>query len=241
MPTSALSVVDRQLLLQLGDRLKRARQELGLSGVDLAARAGVSRGTLRAVEAGDPGPSVGTYVRVLSSLGLSADLACLASEARRSRSTAAATTQSKRALPPRVEVLISVESSCHQVQDLQSLVLHEAAVAAIRREPQRLQQAKYTLQRWLDAKPGSRSAELWREWQEILAVRKWRLALGRTQRAQQLRQASPLVTVLTPKERLAVLAAVNDLRRGAQEGVPARTEMAGGRRKCFETKREDPA
>lgn len=83
MPSSALSVKDRLLLLQLGDRLKRLRQDLGLSGVDLAARACISRTTLSAIEAGDPGSFLGTYVRVMSSLGLSGDLAWLVSDARR--------------------------------------------------------------------------------------------------------------------------------------------------------------
>ncbi|WP_374660124.1 helix-turn-helix transcriptional regulator [Inhella sp.] len=236
MSISALSARDRHLLLQLGDRLKRIRQEQGLSGVDLAARAGISRTTLRAVEAGDPSSSAGAYLRVISSLSLGGDLACLASGARRSKPAASSTRRSERVLPPRAPAAIAVQTSCHRVQDFQSLVLHEAAVAAIRREPQRLQQAKDTLQRWLNEKPGSRSVELWREWQDILAVRSWRRALGRTQRARQLRQASPLVTVLAREERLAVLAAVNELRRGVQEGGPAQAERDAGRRKCSSTK-----
>lgn len=152
----------------------------------------------------------------MASLGLSGDLACLASDARSLTPAVSAKTQPTRVLPPRARTAISVETSFHKVQDLQSLVLHEAAVAAIRREPQRLQRAKDTLQRWLDAKPGSRSAELWREWRDILAERSWRRVLGITQRAQQLRQASPLVTVLTPEERLALLVAVKELRRSVE-------------------------
>jgi transcriptional regulator with XRE-family HTH domain len=213
MPISALSALDRQLLLQLGDRLKRVRRELRISMVDLAARAGISKTSLRAVEAGDPGPSIGMYVRVLSSLGISADLAFLAGGACHLGPAQSTTTRSRRTLPI-APTAISVDASRHQVQDLQSLALHEAAVAAIRRDPQLLLRAKDTLQRWLREKPGARSAELWREWEEILAVRRWRRVLGRTQRAQQLRQASPLVTALPKEERMAVLAAITELRRG---------------------------
>ena len=204
-----------QLLLQLGDRLKRIRQELRLSSVELAARAGISRTTLRAVESGDPGPSIGMYVKVMSSLDLCGDLAFLASGAPSSPPANPAPRRSKRihlSDPP----VISANAACHQLQDLQSLALHEAAVAAVRREPKRLDQTKATVRRWLQEKPGSRSVALWQEWVDILAGRGWRRALGRTQRAQQLRQASPLVTVLAQEERIAVLAAVVGLRRGVR-------------------------
>lgn len=54
MITSNISaILERQLLLQLGDRLKRLRKAQGVGTVDMAARAGISRNTLRAVEAGD--------------------------------------------------------------------------------------------------------------------------------------------------------------------------------------------
>ena len=51
------AVLERQLLLQLGDRLKRLRKAQGLGTVEMAKRVGISRTTLSAVEAGDPGPS----------------------------------------------------------------------------------------------------------------------------------------------------------------------------------------
>src|SRR6266404_4950026 len=68
------SVLDRQLLLQLGDRLKRLRQSKGLGTVEMAARAGISRNTLRAIESGDPTTAIGTYLRIMSILGVSGDL-----------------------------------------------------------------------------------------------------------------------------------------------------------------------
>lgn len=61
MSTSDISsVLERQLLLQLGDRLKRLRKAQGVGTVEMAARAELSRNILRAVEAGDPAPSIGT-------------------------------------------------------------------------------------------------------------------------------------------------------------------------------------
>ena len=64
-------VLERQLLLQLGDRLKRLRKAQGLGTVEMAKRAGISRTTLSSVESGDPGPAIGTYLRVMSVLGVS--------------------------------------------------------------------------------------------------------------------------------------------------------------------------
>lgn len=53
------AVLERQLLLQLGDRLKRLRKTHSLGTVDMAERVGITRNTLRAVESGDPAPSIG--------------------------------------------------------------------------------------------------------------------------------------------------------------------------------------
>ena len=72
---------------------------------------------------------------------------------------------------------------------------HKEAVRLARSDPALVQQALNTVERWL--KTGdSRCSDLWREWQEILRKGTWRKVLGRTRRAQALRQASPLATVL---------------------------------------------
>ncbi len=78
-----LSILDQQLLQQLGDRLRRLRKERELGTVAMAELVGISRPTLRAVETGDPNTSIGVYLRVMSALGLSAELAMLASDALR--------------------------------------------------------------------------------------------------------------------------------------------------------------
>lgn len=64
-------VLERQLLLRLGDRLKRLRKAQGVGTVEMAARTGIARNALRAVEAGDPAPLIGTYLRVMSVSGIS--------------------------------------------------------------------------------------------------------------------------------------------------------------------------
>jgi transcriptional regulator with XRE-family HTH domain len=74
------SVLDRQLLLQLGDQLKRLRKSKGLGTVEMAARAGITRNTLRAIESGDLTTAIGTYLRIISILGISGELAMLAGD-----------------------------------------------------------------------------------------------------------------------------------------------------------------
>jgi transcriptional regulator with XRE-family HTH domain len=215
-PDSTL-VLERQLLLQLGDRLKRLRKARGLGTVEMAKRVGISRTTLGAVEAGDPGPSMGTYLRVMSALGVSGELALLAGDTLQPAPPGSAAARSRRARPV-VQVLVSADESRHQVQDLQSLALHEEAIRLIRQDPALRQQAEETLGRWLRS-GNSRSSTLWKEWQDILRHGKWRKVLGRTRRAQELRQASPLTAVLPDQVRQSVLRQVSALKKGVVLGT----------------------
>jgi len=223
------SVLDRQLLLQLGDRLKRLRQARGLGTVETAARIGVTRNTLRAVEAGDPAPSIGTYLRVMSVLGISGELALLAGDTLQPPLADSAAGRSKRAAPI-VQVRISTDEAGHRLQDLQSLALHEEAVRLAKAHPALVTQAQDTAKRWL-ASGDSRSVGLWREWLNILGAGTWRKVLGRTRHAQQLRQASPLVTVLPNEARQRILKQVSDLKKGvvieAAPGAPQDEEDRG--------------
>lgn len=209
-------VLERQLLLQLGDRLKRLRKARGLSAVGVASSLGISRTTLGAVESGDPGPSIGTYLRVMSLLGISGELALLAGDALQPAPSDSAAARSRRARPV-VQVLVSADESRHQLQDLQSLALHEEAVRLVRANPDLLHQARETLERWIQSGP-SRSSGLWAEWRGILADEKWRKVLGRTRRAQELRQASPLTAVLPDDARQRILTQVRELRKGVVLG-----------------------
>ena len=73
---------EQRLLSELGERLRLARKRRKLSNAVIAQRAGVSRTTVYKVEAGDPGATLGAYVRVLAVLGLEGDLNLLAADDR---------------------------------------------------------------------------------------------------------------------------------------------------------------
>lgn len=62
----------------LGERLRLARLRRKLSTVLFAERMGVSRETLRRLEAGDPNIALGTYLRALRVLGLDQDIDAVA-------------------------------------------------------------------------------------------------------------------------------------------------------------------
>lgn len=71
---------EKRTLSLLGERLKLARMRRKLSNATVAQRAGISRTSLYKVEAGDPGATMGTYLRVMAALGLEADLNALAAD-----------------------------------------------------------------------------------------------------------------------------------------------------------------
>jgi len=213
---SVSSLLDRQLLLQLGERLKRLRQAQRLGTVEMATRAGMTRNTLRAIEAGDPGPSMGNYLRVMSVLGISGELALLAGDSLQPAPQGSAAARSRRSAPV-VKVQVQAQDARHQLQDLQSMALHEEAVRRVKAEPQLVEQAMATARRWMET-GDPRASGLLREWIDVLRNRAWRKVLSRTRGAQQLRQASPLVTVLPENARKAILDQVAALRRGIEIG-----------------------
>jgi transcriptional regulator with XRE-family HTH domain len=55
---------------ELGYRVRLARTRRGMSIAELAAKAGINRNTLNALELGKPGVAFGAYVTVLWALGL---------------------------------------------------------------------------------------------------------------------------------------------------------------------------
>jgi len=223
--SSPISLLERQVLFQLGDRLRALRKAMRMGTVEMAEKAGISRMTLSAIESGSPSPSMGNYLRVMSVLGVSGELAMLAGDTLRPApaGTAAARSTHER---PDVTIRIQAKSRLHKAQDLQSLVLHEAAVSKVEKHPEALQKVVSTLKAWREANPDSRSMSLWKEWEDILHVRAWRRALGPTQRAKQLRQASPLAFALSEEERRRIIAQVNALKQGVTlGGTDAHTDM----------------
>lgn len=163
--------------------------------------------TLRAIEAGEPTPSIGSYLRVMRALGVSKDLALLAMDPVQDPR------QTGDAVAPAERAAVTVSNARHELQDLQSLALHQEAVRRMKQDPRLVNQAMDTLNRWR-SKGGSRSEHLWDEWAVILEKRAWRRALSHTQRARELRQASPLATVLPKEARQRILKEVRRIKAG---------------------------
>jgi len=77
--TPSLPTVARGLT-RLGESIRLARLRRGLSAALVAERAGMARTTLRAVERGEAGVSIGAYANVLHSLGLLPQLSAVAED-----------------------------------------------------------------------------------------------------------------------------------------------------------------
>src|SRR5437879_13842716 len=73
LPTQAAERVK-----ELGYRVRRARTRRSMSIAELAAKAGINRNTLNALELGKPGVALGAYVTVLWALGLDKTLESVA-------------------------------------------------------------------------------------------------------------------------------------------------------------------
>ena len=65
LPTEAA-----ERIKELGYRVRLARTRRGMSIAEVAAKAGIDRNTLNALELGKPGVAIGAYVTVLWALGL---------------------------------------------------------------------------------------------------------------------------------------------------------------------------
>ena len=167
----------------------------------------------RHLESGDPSPSMGNYLRVMSALGISAGLALLASDTLQVSGTQES--PRKRAASA-VSVMVKADGS-HSAQDLQCLMLHQETVKLMRSDPKLVDQALATLDQWRSS-GNSHSQFLWDEWSVILHRRDWRRALSTSRRGRELRQASPLPSVLPASKRAAVLEQVNALKKGVLLG-----------------------
>lgn len=207
MKASALTLdetpLERQLLMQLGVRLKAARELQGISAVELARQVGISRTTLQAIERGLPSPSMGTYLAVMSALGLASDVALLA--------TGEADT---------VEPPPPIDMEHHGAQDYQSLLMHVYAVRMLKQSPRLVDRAMETLSRWRQT-ADPRSFALLDEWKRILEKKQWSAAVARDAHANQLRQASPLATLLPEEKRLEIIRRVKALKQSAYATEPA--------------------
>ena len=78
--TSPLSPTLQEILIGVGENIRLARLRRKISTTMLAERAGMTRTTLRSIERGDSGVTLGAYASVLFCLGLESDLMLLAKD-----------------------------------------------------------------------------------------------------------------------------------------------------------------
>ena len=96
-----------QRLVELGERLRKARLRRGLSAADVAQRAGITRVTLHRAEGGAPAITIGNLVKVLAVLGLDEDIEHLGADQVMSRKVPDESLPLRRG--PRVSRRISVD------------------------------------------------------------------------------------------------------------------------------------
>ncbi|MBE0549100.1 MAG: hypothetical protein IH627_15915 [Rubrivivax sp.] len=94
----------------------------------------------------------------------------------------------------------------HRISDRQSLRLNQAAIDALKQQPERLQDVLATLDH-RDAVAPMASKPLRDQWREIVLGGLWERALALDDSGQQLRQSSPLGRALPARRRLEIIRA----------------------------------
>ena len=99
----------------------------------------------------------------------------------------------------------------HGAQDYQSLLMHQEAVRMLKADPSLAERLLKTLARW-DTHASVRSKPLRDRWVDIIKTGDWALATDESELGNQLRQASPMATVLPNEVRYGIIRHVRKLK-----------------------------
>lgn len=79
--------------MTLGDRIRQARERVGLSQIELARRIGLSKNAMNSIETGDTDPRASRIVAIARELGISTDTLLLDKQPTTSRERKPTTTR----------------------------------------------------------------------------------------------------------------------------------------------------
>lgn len=99
----------------------------------------------------------------------------------------------------------------HGPQDYQSLLMHQEAVRMLEADPSLADRLLTILANW-DTQVSSRSKPLREKWVQIIKERNWSLAIEDSELANQLRQASPMASLLPDTVRFEIIRQVRRLK-----------------------------
>ena len=72
--TVKIAAKTESVIFKMGTRIKKARLRRNIMAETLAEQVGISKGTLSAIEQGEPTVSIGAYAEVLNALDMVSDL-----------------------------------------------------------------------------------------------------------------------------------------------------------------------